>query len=90
MHTGRALLAWNLRRLRVARGLSQESLAAEAGVDRVYVSELERRQANPTLDLVDKLAVALGASTIELFGRIDEGAEPLRGLKTGPRPGSRR
>jgi len=34
---GRKLVAWNLRRLRVGQQLSQEKLAADAGVDRAYM-----------------------------------------------------
>ena len=51
---GRALLAWNLRRLRTSRGVSQERLAADAGVDRRYMSDLEREQGNATLDVLDR------------------------------------
>ena len=56
---GRALVAWNLRRTRVRRGLSQERLAFDAGVDRSYVGGLERREENPTIDLLDRLALVL-------------------------------
>jgi transcriptional regulator with XRE-family HTH domain len=63
----RALFAWNLRRLRLERGISQERLAADAEVDRAYVSELERKQGNATLDLMDKLAPILGVEMEEFF-----------------------
>jgi transcriptional regulator with XRE-family HTH domain len=43
---GRALVAWNLRRIRVKRGLSQERLAFDSSVDRSYVGGLERREEN--------------------------------------------
>src|SRR6266567_4139223 len=56
---GRALVAWNLRRIRVKRGLSQERLAFDSGVDRSYVRGLERREHNPTVDLLDRLARTL-------------------------------
>jgi transcriptional regulator with XRE-family HTH domain len=46
---GRGLVAWNLRRIRVKRGLSQERLAFDSGVDRSYVGGLERREENPTV-----------------------------------------
>jgi hypothetical protein len=39
----RELVAWNLRRIRVLRDLSQEKLGADADVDRTYVGRLERR-----------------------------------------------
>ena len=53
---GRGLVAWNLRRIRVKRGLSQERLAFDSGVDRSYVGGLERRTENPTVDVLDRLA----------------------------------
>jgi transcriptional regulator with XRE-family HTH domain len=45
-------VAWNLRRIRVRRGLSQERLAHEAEVDRAYVGGLERQEENPSVDLL--------------------------------------
>ena len=79
---GRALVAWNLRRVRVAQGLSQERLAADAGVDRAYLGGLERQAENPTVDLLDKVAGALAVPLGELFVAPMEGAtvpKPLRG-----------
>ena len=55
-----ALVARNIRRLRVARALSQEDLAVDAGIDRTYVSRLERGLENPTVAVLEKLARALG------------------------------
>lgn len=85
MNSGRALVAWNLRRIRVQRGLSQERLAAECGVDRVYVGEIERESANPTLDLLSRLAAALGAPVSELFMQPIEGAVRPKGIRSGRR-----
>jgi transcriptional regulator with XRE-family HTH domain len=53
---GELWLAWNLRRISVKRGLSQERLAYDAEVDRSYVGGLERREENPTVDVLDRLA----------------------------------
>lgn len=58
----RQSLAHNLRRLRVEQGLSQEALAFAAEVDRTYVSGIERGLRNPTLDILDSFAAALGVS----------------------------
>ena len=55
----RQRLAANLRRLRQSKGWSQEEFAHEAGLHRTYVSDLERGARNPTITVVDKLAVAL-------------------------------
>ena len=59
-------LASNLRRLRLAKSLSQEAFADEAGVHRTYVSELERAARNPTIRVVETLVTALGVSVSEL------------------------
>jgi transcriptional regulator with XRE-family HTH domain len=80
-----ALVARNLRRLRVRRGLSQESLAVDAGVDRTYVSRLERALENPTVALLDRLATALDAQIPEFFVEPAPG-DPL----PQPLPGGRR
>jgi transcriptional regulator with XRE-family HTH domain len=52
-------LGRNLRRLREAKGLSQEAFAHEANIHRTYISDLERGARNPTITIVEKLAVAL-------------------------------
>ena len=63
----RAIVARNIRRLRVARGVSQEAFAVDAGIDRTYVSRLERNLENPTLAVLEKIAKALEAPITELF-----------------------
>ena len=60
----RELVAWNVRRLRVARDLSSEALAADAGIDRAYVSEIERGLANPTIDMLDKSPPCLASRSV--------------------------
>ncbi|MBX9933280.1 MAG: helix-turn-helix domain-containing protein [Methylobacterium sp.] len=83
--TGRALLAWNLRRVRVAAGISQERLAADAGVDRAYLGGLERQTENPTVDLLDKVATTLRVPLAELFLQPDVGEPPPQPLRGGRR-----
>ncbi|WP_271553743.1 helix-turn-helix domain-containing protein [Bradyrhizobium sp. CCBAU 45394] len=82
----RALVAYNVRRIRVARGIPQEQLAYDAGVDRSYMSGLERQQANPTIDLLDRLAETLGVAVSELFVRPSKGAPPPATLPKGRKP----
>ena len=84
---GRALVAWNLRRVRVARGLSQERLAADAGVDRAYLGGLERQVENPTVDLLDRIADTLGVPLGELFVQPTMGEPPPEPLRGGRRRG---
>jgi transcriptional regulator with XRE-family HTH domain len=61
------LVAWNIRRIRVQKGLSQEALAVDADIDRTYVSRLERTLENPTVRVLDRLAKALSVEIVELF-----------------------
>lgn len=58
----RTRLAANMKSLRKARGWSQEALADEAGLDRTYISGIERRVKNPTATVVERIAEALGCS----------------------------
>lgn len=51
--------ARNLRKLRHAKGLSQEVLAYEADIDRTYISALERGVYSATIDMVAKIAAVL-------------------------------
>lgn len=80
---GRALVAWNLRRIRVARGLSQERLAFDAGVDRSYVGGLERREGNPSVAVLDRLAATLSVPIAELFREPRKGASRPKPLAAG-------
>ena len=52
-------LAANLRRLRAARGWSQEALAHESGVNRTYLSSVERAERNISIDNIERIAKAL-------------------------------
>lgn len=83
---GQALVAWNLRRLRVARGLSQEKLAADAEVDRTYVSRMERGLENPTVGVLDRLAEALHFPISEFLSVPRAGDPRPLPLQGGRRP----
>ncbi len=48
-------------------GLSQEELAAKAGVHRTYIGMIERAEKNITLSNIEKIAKALGAKPSELI-----------------------
>lgn len=63
----RQRLAANLRRLRHERGWSQEDYADRAGIHRTYVSDIERCSRNPTITVVEKLAVPLEVSASDLL-----------------------
>lgn len=53
-------LGKNVARLRKERGLSQEAFADHAGIHRTYISDIERGARNPTIEIVAKIAKALG------------------------------
>jgi transcriptional regulator with XRE-family HTH domain len=56
-----------IRELREQQGLSQESLAERAGLDRTYVSGVERGVRNPTLSTIHRLAAGLSLPVVTLF-----------------------
>jgi transcriptional regulator with XRE-family HTH domain len=60
-------LGKRVRALRKKKGLSQEAFADLCGLDRTYVSGIERGVRNPSLVNLEKLANALGVSLSELF-----------------------
>ena len=63
----RAVLAFQIRIRRVAKGWSQERLAFEAELDRTYVSAVERCAWNVSLSNIEKLAIALNTKAFELL-----------------------
>jgi transcriptional regulator with XRE-family HTH domain len=65
----REIVATNLRRLRHAKGLSQEELADRADINRNYVGMLEREQHAATVDMLEKLAEVLETDPVEFFRR---------------------
>ena len=70
------LVAGNLKRLREARGWSQEALADHAGLHRTYVSGVERGVRNPTVTVLMKLAVGLEVRLAELLQQDAEVTPP--------------
>jgi transcriptional regulator with XRE-family HTH domain len=71
----------NLRRLREEKGLSQERFGFESGIDRTYVSGIERGARNPTATIIEKLADGLGVPAYGLLMEPESSA---------PRPKARR
>ncbi len=55
----RDILAKNMRRLRAERGLSQEALAHECGINRTYLSAVERAERNVSIDNIGRIATGL-------------------------------
>ena len=71
----RRIFGANVRRYRVAAGLSQEAVAVKMGVDRAYVSGMERGQQNVTLLTMWHLAEALNVRPAALLDETVEDAE---------------
>lgn len=63
----RQVFAANLRRLRHAKGLSQEDLAYEAGVNRSYMSKLEKGATFVGLEIIGKLADVLEVEPVQFL-----------------------
>ena len=78
----RKTIGWNVRLLRVERGLSQERLALEADIDRSYIGRIERGSENVTVAALDAIAAALSVPVSRLFTEPSEG-EPPRPLRSG-------
>lgn len=70
----REIVARNLRRLRHAKGLSQEELADRAEINRNYVGMLEREQHAATIDMLEKLAIVLDIDPVAFFERTERQA----------------
>lgn len=79
----RSLPAWNIRSLRTARGVSQERLAADADIDRAYVSEIERGVVAASVDMLDRLAATLEVKVGSLLDRPTEGSAKPSNLPKG-------
>jgi transcriptional regulator with XRE-family HTH domain len=65
-----------VRQLREANGLSQEQLAAEAGLHRTYISLVERGRRNITVDALSQIAEALGVYPSRLIAEAEKDSEP--------------
>lgn len=72
------MLGDELRKSRLAANLTQEKLGFEAGVDRTYVSQLERNLKSPTVETLFRICDALDISASELIGRVEK-------VRKGPR-----
>jgi transcriptional regulator with XRE-family HTH domain len=57
----------NVRRLREEKRLSQEKFGFESGIDRTYVSGIERGARNPTATIIEKIAAGLGVPAYVLL-----------------------
>ena len=68
----RLRVAGNIRRLRLAKGLSQEKMAELADFHRTYVSQLERCVTNISVDGLERLAKVLGVDIAVLLTPLED------------------
>ncbi len=61
------MLSTTTRRLREQRGWSQDELAKRAGVSNVHICTIEKGTRNPSLDVLGRIAEALGVTASELL-----------------------
>lgn len=81
------LLALNLKRIRVAKDISQDELALLAGVERAYVGHIERGKKNPTILTISKLADALDCNVKDFFEQNIFDSSVQANLKPGRKRG---
>jgi transcriptional regulator with XRE-family HTH domain len=67
----------------VAAGLSQEAFAVDAGLDRTYISRIERNLENPTVGALERIAKALGADIVDLVADVPGGRGAMPTLRPG-------
>jgi len=67
-----------LQRYRASAGISQEELALRAGVDRTFVSRLERGVRQPTITTVISLAEALNVSAADMVRETERAHQGVR------------
>lgn len=64
-------LGSELRKAREEAGLSQETVAFDAGVDRSYLSDIERDLHSPTVEKLLRICKAIGVKTSESFRALE-------------------
>ncbi|CAN4274392.1 COG1476 Predicted transcriptional regulators [Methylophilaceae bacterium] len=63
------ILSANIKQLRNEKKIAQEKLGLEAGVDRTLVSKIERQVANPSLEILTKIARQLNVPVTDLLSK---------------------
>jgi len=66
------IFAQNMRRIRLAKGFSQDELGEQCGLTRNYIGNVERRENSPSLHSMEAIADALGVNLPELLAQKDK------------------
>jgi transcriptional regulator with XRE-family HTH domain len=84
----KTIFGWNLRKIRVAKGFTQEKLANNTGIDRAYLGRGENGKENITIGFIDRVATDLQVEIEELFKRPAPDETMPNNLKAGRHKGS--
>jgi transcriptional regulator with XRE-family HTH domain len=85
MEAAKKLVGSNIRRLRVERGLTIETLAGDTDFAPAYLGEVERGRVNVGIVILERMAKVLGAKLADLV-EPPPGAKPPKPLRAGRRP----
>lgn len=77
------IFGWNLRKVRVERGISQQQLALEIGIDPAYAGRIERGLENLSINIMEALSKSLNVSMADLFRVPAPDEEAPKALKAG-------
>ena len=78
MGEARARLGARIKQIRLERQMTQEAVAERAKRSYKYIGEVERGAANPSVDVLESLAAALGVQVADFFDRVPVSAYPFR------------
>lgn len=66
-------LGARIREIRVKKKITQEALASKSGIERTFISHIERGERNISIETIEKIAFGLGVNIADLFK-----AKPLK------------
>ncbi len=81
----RRVFARNFRKARLGRSMTQAEVSRQIGMDKSYISDIERCTANPTLNIMARLAAAVRCELCELLCSThahDPVCRPPKGVKS--------
>jgi transcriptional regulator with XRE-family HTH domain len=75
-----------IRKLRQERGATQEEVAIDAGTNAGNLSRIERCQQQPSLELVEQIAAALGTTVADLYAYAESIQKEVTSTKQASAP----